>query len=102
MESRPMLTREPFQKIVINPGDEYGYIVATKGDGYIMVYTPLGNDIELDGNQLAADQYKVTWFDPRSGKTLAASTINKRAVMKFQPPSKGPGFDWVLILDQKT
>src|SRR5512133_709924 len=99
MQSRPMLTREPFQQIVINPGDEYGYIVAIKGDSYVMVYTPLGDDIELDGNRLPAKQYKVTWFDPRSGKTAAAGIINKSAVMKFQPPSKGPGFDWVLIMD---
>ncbi|HLO57221.1 MAG TPA: glycoside hydrolase family 140 protein [Bacteroidales bacterium] len=99
IESRPMLNRVPFQEIVINPGDEYGYIVATKGDGYIMVYTPLGNEIQLNGNLLPANEYKVSWYDPRSGKTAKGTNVKKSAVLKFEAPSRGPGFDWILILD---
>ncbi|HEX2395734.1 MAG TPA: glycoside hydrolase family 140 protein [Bacteroidales bacterium] len=101
MESRPMLNRIPFQEIVTNPGDEYSYIIATKGEGYIMVYSPLGNDIELNGNLLNAVTYTVSWYDPRSGKTNSPGTVQKQPVMKFSPPSRGPGFDWVLILDEK-
>jgi hypothetical protein len=96
-----MLNRIPFQEIVTNPGDEYSYIIATKGEGYIMVYSPLGNDIELNGNLLNAVTYTVSWYDPRSGKTNSPGTVQKQPVMKFSPPSRGPGFDWVLILDEK-
>lgn len=100
IESRPMLSRIPFQEIVLNPGDEHSYIVATKGDGYLMVYTPLGNTIELNGTLLEASKYKVSWYDPRSGKTKTEGTADKQPVMKFNAPSGGPGFDWVLILDE--
>jgi hypothetical protein len=99
MESRPMLSRMPCQDIVLNPGDEYSHIVATKGDGYLMAYTPLGNEIELDGNLLPASSYHVSWFDPRSGKTIRSGTVKRTSRLQFTAPSRGPGFDWVLILD---
>jgi hypothetical protein len=99
MESRPFLSRVPCQEIVLNAGDEYNYIVASKGDGYVMVYTPMGNDIELFGELLPSMQYQVSWFDPRSGKTIQSGRADRKEVMRFTPPSRGPGFDWVLILD---
>lgn len=102
IESRPMLSRGPFQEVVMNPGDEYGYIVASKGDGYLMVYTPLGDEVELNGNILTASAYKVSWYDPRSGKTAGAGKVERKPLMKFTAPSRGPGFDWVLILDECT
>ncbi len=101
MESRPMLSRIPFQEAVIDPGDEYSYIVATKGDGYVMAYTPLGNDVKLNGDLLKAKSYRVSWFDPRSGKIRNEGSIQKTAVLIFKAPSGGPGFDWVLILDEE-
>jgi hypothetical protein len=100
MESRPMLNRIPFQDIVLNPGDEYNHIAATRGDGYIMVYAPLGNDIELDGNMLPATKYVAWWFDPRSGKSVNQGTIERKSRLSFMAPSRGPGFDWVLVLDE--
>ena len=100
-ESRPTLNRVPFSEIVLNPGDEYGHIVATRGEGYVMVYTPFGNDIELDGNMLPAVKYKAWWFDPRSGKSMKAGTVEKKNQLRFMAPSRGPGFDWVLVLDEE-
>jgi hypothetical protein len=100
MESRPMLNRIPFQDIVLNPGDEYSHIAATRGDGYIMVYTPLGNDIELDGTLLPAIKYTAWWFDPRSGKSIKSGTVERKSQLRFMAPSRGPGFDWVLVLDE--
>jgi hypothetical protein len=100
MESRSMLNRVPFQQIVLNPGDEYSHIAATQGDGYVMVYTPLGDEIELRGDLLPAPAYQVTWYDPRSGKTVKSGTIERISRLSFSSPSRGPGFDWVLILDE--
>ncbi len=100
MESRPMLSRIPFQEIIMNPGDEYNHLVATRGDGYLMVYTPLGNEIELKGDLLPAQHYRVSWYDPRSGKTLDAGKTVRNSRLRFSSPSRGPGFDWILILDE--
>jgi hypothetical protein len=101
MQSRPMLNRVPFQEVVLNPGDEYGRIVATRGDGYVMVYTPLGNVVELDGNLLDAKSYQAWWFDPRSGKAMNIGKVSKQSRLQFMTPSRGPGFDWVLVLDEE-
>jgi hypothetical protein len=101
MESRPMLNRIPFQEIVNDPGDENSYIAATRGDGYIMIYTALGNDIKLNGNLLPAVNYTAWWFDPRSGKSVRSGAVVKKSMLQFSAPSRGPGFDWVLVLDEK-
>jgi len=64
------------------------------------VYTALGNDIELNGDLLTQPDYEVSWYDPRSGKTLKAGKTEKKPRLLFKAPSRGPGFDWVLILDE--
>ncbi len=102
IESRPMLQRVPFPEIVLNPGDEYNHIAATRGDGYIMVYTPMGENIELDGTLLPAVKYTTWWFDPRSGKSINAGSLEKKNRLRFMAPSRGPGFDWVLVLDEEN
>ena len=102
MESRPFLSRIPVNNLVLNPGDDYSYIIATKGDGYVMVYSPLGYEIELSALHFDAKEYKVWWFDPRCGKSRydGVITIEGREPFRFSPPSRGPGFDWVLVLDE--
>jgi hypothetical protein len=100
MESRPMISRIPFQEIVLNPGDEYDRIVATRGEGYLMVYTAMGNSIDLDGKLLSAEWYTGWWFDPRSGKAISLGKIGRKDRLSFLAPSRGPGFDWILVLDE--
>jgi hypothetical protein len=100
MESRPVLSRVPFQEVVLNPGDAYSHITATKGDGYWMIYSPVGKSIVLDGTFLTAEWYTGWWFDPRSGKSVSLGKIVKKSNMSFPSPSEGPGFDWVLVLDE--
>lgn len=100
MESRPIPGRVPFQEVVLNPGDEYSHIAAIRGDGFLMVYTPLGYEIELRGDLLPAARYQANWFDPRSGKILPAGKVERKSRLWFAAPSRGPGFDWVLLLDE--
>lgn len=100
IESRPMLSRVPFPEIVLNPGDEYSRIVATRGEGYVMVYTPLGNPVELDRKLLQAESYIAWWFDPRSGKSVRIGERTRSDAGSFMAPSRGPGFDWILVLDE--
>jgi hypothetical protein len=95
-----MVSRLPFGELILNHGDEYNQIVATKGEDYVMVYTPLGDEIVLYGNMLPVASYKAWWFDPRSGKSQFAGNMDKKPVLHFISPSRGPGFDWVLVLDE--
>jgi hypothetical protein len=100
MESRPMLDRVPYPEIVLNPGDEFNRIIATKGEGYIMIYSALGGEIELLGDLLRCEIYMSWWFDPRSGIASKNGMIIKNKRLFFKPPSRGPGFDWILVLDE--
>ena len=107
MESRPLAGRIPYSDIVLNPGDEYTRIVATKGDGYIMVYSAQGYEIELNNDLIPFDSLHVWWFCPRTGKAKNLGVMPKIPKgplvqpMRFSPPSRGPGFDWVLVLNKE-
>jgi hypothetical protein len=101
VESRPMLSRVPFQEGVANEMDKQFPVVATRGEGYLMVYSPLGQEIHLKGKLLPAASYKAWWFDPRSGKAREIGLVKKKSRFTFTPPSSGPGFDWVLVLDEE-
>ena len=52
-------------------------------------------------NLLPSPDYTVWWYDPRSGKSVRAGTVDRKPVLHFTAPSRGPGFDWVLILDEQ-
>jgi hypothetical protein len=99
MESRPMLSRVPCQEIVLDAGDVYNRIQATKGDGYVFVYTAMGKDIVLDLSEIGIEKYKVWWFNPRTGGAIEKGEVKRGRDLRFSPPAEGPGFDWVLVLD---
>jgi hypothetical protein len=104
MESRPVQGRKPYPEIILNPRDEFQRIVALHGDGFIMVYSPQGYEIELFSSKLNVGGYNVWWFDPRTGKTIRSGLLtvesDTRVSVKLVPPSRGPGFDWVLVMDE--
>jgi hypothetical protein len=102
IESRPMLSRIPCQKIVLDAGDVYERIQASMGEGYIFVYTAMGKDIELDLSDLPVEIYKVWWFDPRTGGAIDRGEVKRGRELRFTAPTKGPSFDWVLVLDDAS
>lgn len=100
MESRDFLSRIPFNELVVNSYvPETDYIVATRGNGYAMVYIPTGWGAELDLVKLPFKNSRTSWFNPRTGETQASENIPNTGIKTFTPPTKNRGNDWVLILD---
>lgn len=98
MLSRPFFSRLPDNDLV---GGASG-ISATRGDGYIMVYSGFGEGFSVDTSSLEGKQLNVWWFNPRDGTTQALEPVTGGGALFFEPDGAGLGNDWVLVLDDAS
>ncbi|RYU92129.1 DUF4038 domain-containing protein [Mucilaginibacter terrigena] len=100
MESHPMLDRVPDQSVIVEgnqPAPER--IQAARGKDYLFVYSAEGRPFTVLANKISGSNLNAYWFNPRDGKTKDAGSVSNKQDNKFNPPSKGYGQDWVLVLD---
>lgn len=102
LESRPYLSRVPDQSIVVDPLDGADHISATRGDGYLFVYTAQGRKFTLRPGKISGEHLKGWWYNPRSGSAEAIGDFDNSQTREFTPPSEGFGSDWVLVLDDAS
>lgn len=103
MESRPFFSRVPDQSLIANEYiPETDMIVATRGDGYAMVYIPTGWTAEVRLEKVLADSLKAWWYNPRNGEATEIGVFKASGIQSFTPPSQGRGNDWVLVLDDNS
>jgi hypothetical protein len=101
MLSKPYFNRVPDQSLVPQNGEKYEYVVATKGDGFAMMYTYTGKDFLFDPRGLEGNDFKVTWFNPRNGEFNEVGKMKKLMVFTVEPPGQpADGNDWVLIIER--
>jgi hypothetical protein len=80
-------------------GDNSRYCFAKAGELYL-VYLPEGGTTQLDLAK-ANGQFRVQWFNPRSGGALATSDVAEvsggREVALGRPPQE-PDQDWLIVV----
>jgi hypothetical protein len=99
IESRPMLSRVPDQSIVVDALDGADRIAATRGDGYLFVYSGQGRRFTVNMGKISGEKVKGYWYNPRTGTATAIDTFENTGTREFVPPAEGFGADWVLVLD---
>lgn len=100
IESRSFTDRIPFQQIILNENmSETDYIVATRGENYVMVYIPTGLEATLDLNLCGWGKAKAWWYNCRTGEARKIGKINTNQIKSFNPETHGRGQDYVLVLD---
>jgi len=106
-ESKPLEGRIPDPALILSDRHETDmtrkeYICAARDrkGTYAFVYSTKGLGFKADLAKLAGipGLVRARWFDPRTGRYSAAKRCKKSA-RRFVPPSRGPGCDWVLVLD---
>jgi hypothetical protein len=103
IESRPFLSRIPDQSLIIPAYyPETDYVVATRGDGYALIYFPTGWSAEINLDKMRAASITAWWFDPRKGESKLIEKFPGKGTRKFTPPSGGRGNDWILVLDDSS
>lgn len=99
VESRPFLSRVPDQSLVVNPLEGADHIAATRGDGYLFVYSAQGRPFTVRMGKISGDRVRAWWYNPRNGESQEFDAFYNRGTHDFVPPSQGFGSDWVLVLD---
>lgn len=99
IESRPYFSRVPDLSVVVNPLDGADRIAATRGDGYLFVYSAQGRPFTVNMGKISGEKLKGWWFNPRSGTSREAGVYPNTGTREFSCPSEGFGSDWVLVLD---
>ncbi|MCF6243527.1 MAG: glycoside hydrolase family 140 protein [Sulfurovum sp.] len=126
MQSRPLLGRVSDQSLLQGTPQAKDGIVATKGDGYAMVYIPQGQDITVDMNKVPGTKVKAWWYNPRDGTSRVIEGVENNGMQAFNPPDEvtaenkkyfdiyydphyelekkkfHDGNDWVLVLDDSS
>ncbi len=100
VESRPMLMRVPDQTMLAaDPLTFNDRLQATKGSDYLFVYSTGGNVIDLNMGGISGASLRGWWFNPRDGSATEIGVFPNTGKARFQPPTRGIGHDWVLVLD---
>ena len=103
IESHSPLDRVPDQSIITEGQGEKGEYMAAfrdKNNKYAMIYLPVGKKIAVNTTFIQADSIRVSWFDPRIGKTENTGQVKKGTIMNFVSPTTGVENDWVLIIEK--
>jgi len=100
LESHPVLDRMPDQSLV----QENNYapserVQATRGGDYAFIYSVAGKAFTVAMNKIKGDSLQTYWYNPRNGKTKDVGTFANTGTKKFDPPTKGYGQDWILVID---
>ncbi len=103
LESRPFTERRPCQELIMNLYvPETDFIVATRGERYLMVYIPTGWAARIDLPRCGWKEARAWWFDPRTGNCSDPVIRDTGSPATFTPPGRGRGQDWVLVLDDAS
>ena len=93
--------RKPAQELIIDNGEKYDRVLATKGKNYVMFYIYNGRQFTVPINKLGFIPKKGTWFRPIDGQKISVQEYRNTTTATFKPPGeKVDGNDWVLILEK--
>jgi hypothetical protein len=101
MLSKSYFDRVPAQEVVIDNGEKYERVAATKGKNYALFYVYNGREFSVDISKLKFYPSKAGWFNPRNGEIQWISEYRNTTSKTFNPPGENEnGNDWILILEK--
>lgn len=93
----PYFDRVPDQTIVLNNGERYERVIATRGKDYLLAYNYTGNIMEIDLGKISGNKKNVWKYNPRNGKLEYMGEFDSK-VTKFECDcGYMSGNDYVLI-----
>lgn len=95
----PFFERIPDQSIIVGEnGTKYHRIAATRGNSYLLVYSYLGEPMEIDLRKIKGKQKRAWWYNPCNGQLSYIGEFANRTT-RFIPDIRTDGVnDWVLIV----
>ncbi|MEM8944368.1 MAG: DUF5060 domain-containing protein [Planctomycetota bacterium] len=70
------------------------------GDHLIAIYAADGGPISVDLSEKQAGEYKVHWFNPRTGETVQSDikVVSASEKVDLGPPPQEPDQDWAVVM----
>ncbi|WP_153797627.1 glycoside hydrolase family 140 protein [Foetidibacter luteolus] len=102
IESRPFNSRVPDTAMLLQGQGvkgEHAEAFRADGDGYAMIYLPVGKPIIANTAIIKASEIKLWWFNPRDASVTEAGIKKNEGKIQLTPPSSGPENDWVLVVE---
>lgn len=101
MLSRPYFERVSDQSVIAGQnGEQYEYVIATRGNNYAFVYSYTGRPFRVRLGAISGERVRASWFDPRDGSSREIGVYANSGERQFTPPGEpSAGNDWVLVLD---
>jgi hypothetical protein len=101
MLSKSYFDRVPAPELIVDNGDSYDKIIATKGKNYVMFYVYNSRNFKVAINKLGFIPKRGIWYKPSDGKIINITEYRNTTTATFDPPGeKKDGNDWVLILEK--
>jgi len=103
MLSRPFFERVYDPSLIIDNGEKYDNVIATRGESYAFIYTYTGREFEAALGKISGEKINAYWYNPHNGKSQFLGNFENKGTRSFDPPGgKAEGNDWVLILDDSS
>ncbi len=101
MLSKSYFDRAPAQELVIDNGEKYDRVLATKGKSYAMFYVYNGREFKVDMEKLSWGLKDAYWFNPKDGTFRSIYKARLDNIKGYNPPGEiQNGNDWVLVIEK--
>lgn len=103
MLSRPFFERVPASEVVVDQGERYDRVIATRGRQYLFAYAYTGRPFEVRLGVIEGERVRAWWYNPRIGLAEEFGVFENSGSRTFAPPGgRAEGNDWVLVLDDEV
>ncbi len=104
MLSRPYFSLVADQSMITSEkGTDYKDLLIASRDEkgtFGFLYLPQNKPVTVDLSKITGDKKSITWYDPRTGKSIKHKPVNSKKMVTLTPPKEGT--DWVLIIDDAS
>lgn len=97
MLSFPYFERIPDQSVIVNNGDRYDRVIATRGKNYLLAYNYSGKTMQIDLRKISGSKKYVWRYNPRNGDLRYLGEFDSKIVSIECDCGYMSGNDYVLI-----
>ena len=95
--SFPYFERVPDQSVILENGEQYNRLIATRGSDYLLVYNYNGNQMKLDLTKISGTKKNVWWMTAATGRLKYLGEYDSKVLTFRYHPQSARVEDGVLI-----
>ena len=102
MLSFPYFERVADQSVILDNGEKYNRLIATRGTDYLLVYNYNGNTMKIDLTKISGAKKHVWWMTAATGRLKYLGEFDSKVLTFRYHPDQGRVEDGVLIAVDNT